>query len=263
MLKEKSLPILTLDLLRMEEDLFLSTVNKIIQNSLSRLESRCNRKLILPAQKGLLLFSKKKCEADLKIDELKETLAFLNEQYDNSYCGFSQLLETFYEDDSMENNEAEHCVEFVEKVELSYLDNTVSALEFLYDIVDSFAIEANAIFASFVLEGIFYETLKSFPQKTTVTPFETILDRWVDLSACSVWLKQIWPLRNLVYEIAPQVCSKLNSTRMHQLYCVWFLTNRLVNQKPIEGFTRNLLDTLLRRAEMAPLVVFENAGLIP
>lgn len=263
MFKVASLQILTLDLLKMDEDLFLSKVNEIIQNSLSVLESHCHRKLILPAQRGLLLFSKSNCELDVKIDELKNAFNFLNEQSDNNYLGFSQLLETMYEEIDLTYDNSSVNVEFGENDASSALENTILALEILFDIVESFGIEADAIFASLVLDAIFYESVRLLADKSNLNHIEKILQRWVNLSSCSIWLKLVWPLRHLVYEISPQVCSKLANTKMHQLYCVWFLVNRLVNQKPIEGFTRNLLDTLLQRAEMAPLVVFENAGLIP
>jgi len=76
-------------------------------------------------------------------------------------------------------------------------------------------------------------------------------------------LKRIWPFRSFIADLSTIILEELREGEEIRAFCLWYLSDRFATKMVFEGFTRRLVDTLLIRAKLAPLIVFETAGLLP
>ena len=258
--------ILPTDFWTLTREQILEKCTHLISYYLKMLCRHCDRRLFLPAQRSLMVFRSFGKEPIRDIDDFRHALLCSDKNFGEEWGGFSSLFESAVSagEISLEAEANNFLVPQDENVDTDRLVLTVEKLTILHEIADSFSVNSDMAAGCIILEDI-YEVLKDWcdHQPELMQKWQTVLDDWVILSTCAPALKNLWHLRNFIKAISPQVLHQLEETNQARAFCLWFLSHQLSEKKSIEGFTRRLFDTLLARSQLAPLSVFESAGLLP
>jgi hypothetical protein len=236
----------------------LEKCTDLISYYLKILCHRCDSRLFLPAQRSLMVFRSLGQHHMNHIDDFRHALIFTDETLGDEWGGFSNLFES-----AVMAGEIDLETEEIH-VDTKQLALTIEKLTILHDIADSFSVNSDTAAGCIILEDL-YEVLKNWcsHQPELTKKWQDVLDNWVLQSTCTPALRDLWSLRDFIKEVSPQVLYQLGEIDQARAFCLWFLSHHLAEQKSIEGFTHRLLDTLLARAQLAPLSVFESAGLFP
>ncbi len=250
--------ILPTDFWTLTHSQILEKCTDLISYYLKMLCQHCDRRLFLPAQRSLMVFRSLGQQPISDIDDFRHALLYSDEKLGEEWGGFSNLFESLLVTGEID------LISEDENVDTERLAITVEKLTILHEIADSFSVNSDTAAGCIILEDI-YEMLKDWcdHQPELMKKWQDVLDDWVLQSTCTPLLRDLWRLRHFIKEVSPQVLHQLEEINLARAFCLWFLSHRLAEQKSIEGFTHRLLDTLLARAQLAPLSVFESAGLLP
>ena len=218
-------------------------------------------RILLPARRALMTLGVAAPLASDAATELHKALLRSDRSMGADWGGFSRLFEAAIEEGEI-YVESDIRLEGIDPVvcsNLSALQATADGLHVLQGIADSLLVASENAAACMVLDCLrellhkrrefFFLTNKYIP--------ESLFTDWLTMRGCSAELAKTVALRAYVNLLTPQVLLKLHNPAIARAFCLWFLATTLTKGTVFEGHSRRLVDTLLRKAQLAPLAVFE------
>jgi hypothetical protein len=219
-----------------------------------------DKRALPPARRALLTLGAVANESTSGLDDLHDLLLSSDVMMGEEWGGFSRLFESALEEGEIYAEANVRIDGFDDQVRgrLPGLQRAADALKVLHDIADSFSVSSQNPAAALVLTCV----RELIDERLPGVQSRVWLSDWLLMRGCASDLCEVFALEPFVKELNPDVLKVFDTLEIARTFCLWFLADSVATHQELSAHSRRLVDTYLAKAKLAPLSVFELAGLM-
>ncbi len=211
---------------------------------------------MMPARRALMMVGGSSVDAGAALDDLHAVFLEADQVLGAEMGGFARLFESALGagDVSVEDDFDIEGLPARVQGNLKPVTQAGLALTILQEIADTFQVRGQTAAGCIVLEA--YCQLYAEDEND-----RDMVNAWTRSRGCAAELGELFRFAFAVEELTPQVIQDVGELHLSEPFALWFLAHSFAAGIQFDGLERRLVNTLLARAGLAQLSVFEMANL--